>query len=161
MRGRAELSGKRKTKAMAIQGRKARIDLGELEKLSALQCTDEEVAAWFRVSTRTIERRRKERKFSETIARGRAKGKISLRRMQLRLAEEGNPALAIWLGKQYLGQTEQLQHAYDLCVTTSIGIPRLDPARNTGLVVDAQFQQIAEQRRIAPTGDRMDSEGTE
>ena len=82
---------------MGIRGRKARIDLGELEKLSALQCTDEEVAAWFRVSTRTIERRRKERKFSETIARGRAKGKISLRRMQLRLAEEGNPALAIWL----------------------------------------------------------------
>ena len=34
------------------------IDLNELEKLSQLQCTDEEVAAWFGVSTRTIERRR-------------------------------------------------------------------------------------------------------
>jgi hypothetical protein len=131
---------------MGIRGRKVRIDLGELEKLSALQCTDEEVAAWFRVSTRTIERRRKERKFSETIARGRAKGKISLRRMQLRLAEEGNPALAIWLGKQYLGQSDQVQYTHDLSVTTCIGIPRLDPARNTGLVVDAQFQQIAVER---------------
>jgi hypothetical protein len=146
---------------MAIQGRKARIDLGELEKLSALHCTDEEVAAWFGVSTKTVERRRKVRKFSDTMARGRAKGKISLRRMQLRLAEEGNPALAIWLGKQYLGQSDQVQHAYDLSVTTCIGIPRLDPMRNSGVVVDAQFQQIAEQRRIAPTGDRMDSEGTE
>src|SRR5260370_1022077 len=146
---------------MAIQGRKARIDLGELEKLSALHCTDEEVAAWFGVSTKTVERRRKVRKFSDTMARGRAKGKISLRRMQLRLAEEGNPALAIWLGKQYLGQSDQVQYTHDLSVTTCIGIPRLDPMRNSGVVVDAQFQQIAEPRRIAPTGDRMDSEGTE
>src|SRR5690242_7803706 len=128
---------------MGIRGRKARIDLGELEKLSALQCTNEELSAWFRVSVRTIERRRKERKFSEAITRGRAKGKISLRRMQLRLAEEGNPALAIWLGKQYLGQSEQVQHAYDLSVTTSIGIPRLNPMRNN-VVVDAEFQQITD-----------------
>ena len=146
---------------MGIRGRKARIDLGELEKLSALQCTDEEVAAWFRVSIRTIERRRKERKFSETIARGRAKGKISLRRMQLRLAEEGNPALAIWLGKQYLNQTEQVQHAYDLSVVTCLGIPRLDPARNGGVVLDAEFQDIGEQRGLPPAADRTDSGGKE
>ena len=38
-------------------GRKsARIDLAELEKLCALQCTDEDVAAFFGVTVRTIER---------------------------------------------------------------------------------------------------------
>ena len=36
----------------------AKIDLAELEKLCGMQCTDEEVAAFFGVSTRTIERRR-------------------------------------------------------------------------------------------------------
>ena len=35
----------------------------------------------------------------------RGKGKISLRRAQFRLAEH-NAAMAIWLGKQYLGQRE-------------------------------------------------------
>jgi hypothetical protein len=42
-------------------GRKpVHIDLVELEKLCALQCTDEEIADWFDVSTRTIESRRKQ-----------------------------------------------------------------------------------------------------
>ena|SRR5579864_5553983 len=34
------------------------IDLNDLEKLCQLQCTDEEIAAWFDASTWTIERRR-------------------------------------------------------------------------------------------------------
>ena len=44
--------------------RRSEIDLNELEKLSGLQCTDEEIAAWFGVSTRTIERRRLEPEFA-------------------------------------------------------------------------------------------------
>lgn len=40
--------------AMAERGTRADIDLGELERLCAIQCTDEEIAAWFNVSTRTI-----------------------------------------------------------------------------------------------------------
>ena len=45
----------------------AKIDLVELEKLCGMQCTDEEVAAFFGVSTRTIERRRKVKKFAEIM----------------------------------------------------------------------------------------------
>jgi hypothetical protein len=59
-------------------GRKAvPIELEQLEKLCALQCTDAEIAAWFHVSTRTIENRRKQRQFAEAMERGRAKGRIS------------------------------------------------------------------------------------
>ena len=58
----------------------AKIDLAELEKLAAMQCTDEEIAAWFGVNVRTIERKRKNPAFADTIHRGKAKGKISLRR---------------------------------------------------------------------------------
>jgi hypothetical protein len=64
---------------MARRGTAASINLGDLEKLAALQCTDEEMAEWFGISTRTIERRRKSRIFAETIERGKAKGRISLR----------------------------------------------------------------------------------
>ncbi len=82
------------------------IDLVELEKLCALQCTDEEIAYFFGVTPRTIENRRKQHRFSEPMKRGRAKGRISVRRSQMRLLEAGNTTMAIWLGKQLLGQRD-------------------------------------------------------
>ena len=82
------------------------IDLGELEKLCSLQCTYEEIAAWFNVSVRTIESRRKRRQFAEVMERGRAKGRISVRRAQMKLLESGNASMGIWLGKQLLGQRD-------------------------------------------------------
>ena len=93
---------------MARRGTAASINLAELEKLAAMQCTDEEIAAWFNVSPRTIERRRKSPVFAETICRGKARGRISLRRAQLKILEQGNATMGIWLGKQYLGQADQI-----------------------------------------------------
>ena len=93
---------------MARRGTAASINLAELEKLAAMQCTDEEIAAWFNVSPRTIERRRKSPVFAETIGRGKARGRISLRRAQLKILEQGNATMGIWLGKQYLGQSDQI-----------------------------------------------------
>jgi hypothetical protein len=88
-------------------GRKAiAIDLVELEKLCAIQCTDEEIASWFRVSKRTIESRRKRTQFAEVMNRGRAKGRISIRRAQMKMLEAGNATMAVWLGKQLLGQRD-------------------------------------------------------
>jgi len=88
-------------------GRKAvQIDLEQLEKLCALQCTDVEIAAWFQVSLRTIEKRRRLPKFADAMQRGRAKGRISVRRYQMKLLETGNATMAVWLGKQLLGQRD-------------------------------------------------------
>jgi hypothetical protein len=81
----------------------ARVNLEELEKLCAMQCTDEEIAAYFGVSTRTIERRRKVRGFRETIERGRAKGRVSVRRQLFKLASNGNLGATIFLAKNLLG----------------------------------------------------------
>lgn len=72
----------------------------------ALQCTDEEMAAFFGVSTRTIENRRKQPQFAEAMRRGRAKGRISVRRSQMKLLEGGNATMGVWLGKQLLGQRD-------------------------------------------------------
>ena len=85
-------------------GRKAvKIDVAELEKLCGLQCTDEEIASFFGVSPRTIERRRKKPAFAEAMARGRARGRLSLRRSLWGLAVKGNPAANIFLAKNLLG----------------------------------------------------------
>jgi hypothetical protein len=95
---------------MAKRGTTAKIDLAELERLSAMQCTDEEIAAWFKVTTRTIERRRKKRAFAQVMDRGKAKGRISVRRMQMKLLEQGNATMGVWLGKNILGQTDEVRH---------------------------------------------------
>jgi hypothetical protein len=77
-----------------------------LEKLAGLQCTQEEAAAWFGVSLATIKRRLREDKYRAVWENGLGKGRISLRRHQFRQAEK-SPAMAIFLGKQYLGQVDR------------------------------------------------------
>ena len=81
----------------------AKIDLAELEKLCGMQCTDEEIAAFFGVSIRTIIRRRQVAKFRDIMEQGRAKGRVSVRRNLFRLANAGNIAAAIFLAKNLLG----------------------------------------------------------
>tara|TARA_R100000808_G_C2132505_1_gene141436 strand:- start:744 stop:1115 length:372 start_codon:yes stop_codon:yes gene_type:complete len=84
------------------------IDWEEVDKLCALQCTLNEIAGWFDCSEDTIQRAIK-REFDVSFAvyykKKSSRGKISLRRSQFRLAEN-NASMAIWLGKQYLGQSE-------------------------------------------------------
>lgn len=92
------------------------IDQKEFESLLALQCTLEEVTAFFDhtlggCSDATIERwckRTYGKGFVEVSAEKRRLGRISLRRAQLRLAEK-NAAMAIFLGKQYLGQKDTIE----------------------------------------------------
>lgn len=86
----------------------AEIDMAELEKLCAMQCTDDEIAAWFGVSTRTIERRRKSVEFNDVMDRGKAKGRVSLRRSLWKIANAGNPAANIFLSKNLLGYRDFL-----------------------------------------------------
>ncbi|MBZ5623515.1 MAG: hypothetical protein LAQ69_33055 [Acidobacteriia bacterium] len=81
----------------------AKIDLVELEKLCGLQCTDEEIAAFFGVNKRTIVRRRTVKRFNEIMERAKAKGRVSVRRSLFRLANNGNIAAAIFLSKNLLG----------------------------------------------------------
>ena len=86
------------------------IDFDEFNKLCRLQCTLSEIASWFDCSEDTIERRVKEEygiTFAEHFALKRGKGKIALRRKQFQTAESGNVTMLIWLGKQYLGQSDK------------------------------------------------------
>src|ERR1035437_629539 len=86
-------------------GRKpATIDVVEMAKVCGLQCTDEEVAAFFGVKVRTIERRRqKEAAFAAAMERGRALGRISVRRGLQVQAAKGKIAALIFLAKNLLG----------------------------------------------------------
>ncbi len=89
---------------------KVKIDMTELEKLCSMQCTDEEIAAWFGISTRTVERRRATAKFAEVMDQARAKGRVSVRRSLFKLAAAGNIAAAIFLAKNVLGYRDVLRN---------------------------------------------------
>lgn len=110
---------------MAERGTRAEIDLIELEKLCALHPTDAELASWFNVSTKTIERRKSERAFGEAIERGRARGKLNLRRIQNKMAEN-NAAMAIFLGKNLLGQSDQITYNFDIQVAVAGGYTEIE-----------------------------------
>ena len=95
---------------MSKTRKRAEIDLVELEKLAHLQCTDAEVAAWFGTTVDAIEQWRRDPSFAAIMERGKGKGRISVRRMQMKLLEQGNATMGVWLGKQILGQTDQVVH---------------------------------------------------
>jgi len=89
---------------------KVKMGLEEVENLSRLNCTMDELAAYFGVDVRTVQlRAQKEPKFRAAIERGQAMGRLSVRRQQIRLLEQGNPTISIWLGKQLLGQRDRLE----------------------------------------------------
>ena len=99
----------RKRKVILLPRPRKEIDQKAFESLCGLQCTKEEICGFFDLTDKTLEnwcRRTYKAGFSEVFKQKRGLGKISLRRHQWRLAEK-NAAMAIWLGRNYLGQKEE------------------------------------------------------
>ena len=92
-----------------------KIDKKQFENLCGLQCTLLEICDFFDVEDDTLNSWCKKTygtTFSEVFKLKRGKGQISLRRMQWKLAEK-NAAMAIFLGKQYLGQKDKIEYTDD------------------------------------------------
>jgi hypothetical protein len=101
----------KKTDNPNLGRRKKEIDKSVFEKLCALQCTKDEIASFFECSGDTLSRwceRIYKATFAEVYKEKGSMGKISLRRYQFNLAER-NSSMAIWLGKQYLKQTDKVE----------------------------------------------------
>lgn len=84
---------------------KFKIDYDMVEKLASIQCTQQEIASFLGCSVDTLQR---DETFCGLYKKGQENGKMSLRRIQYKLAEK-NPTMAIWLGKQYLGQRDNVE----------------------------------------------------
>tara|TARA_R100001086_G_scaffold224730_1_gene142778 strand:+ start:3566 stop:3883 length:318 start_codon:yes stop_codon:yes gene_type:complete len=84
------------------QGRpKKELDTEMIERLSSIFCTNEEIASIVGCHRETLANN-----YSTYIKKGRERGKSSLRRLQFQKAQDGNTTMLIWLGKQYLGQSD-------------------------------------------------------
>lgn len=93
----------------------------QFETLCAIQCTQEEICAVMGVTDKTLTRLLKEHyddSFSEIYKSKSASGKASLRRIQFDIAKKGNATMAIFLGKNYLGQTDKQD--IDIDSTTAV-----------------------------------------
>ena len=109
---------------MAKMGRPRKvIDADQFEKLCGIHCTLSDIAGFFDCSEDTIERWCKETyrneageplTFAEAYKLYSAVGNVSLRRLQFKHAEK-SPGMAIFLGKQYLGQKD----VQDMTITNS------------------------------------------
>ena len=76
-----------------------------IEALAKIMCTDEEIAACLDTTPKTLLNANNRQAYYECYKKGRENGKASLRRTQFKLAEK-SAAMAIFLGKNYLGQTD-------------------------------------------------------
>jgi hypothetical protein len=84
---------------------KIEIDLDMVKRLAGIQCTMTEIAAVMDIGLSTLSTRKD---FLEVYKKGLENGKASLRRIQFHLAEK-SAGMAIWLGKQYLGQSDKME----------------------------------------------------
>ena len=90
--------------------------LKQISSLSRMQCSQKEAAAVMGVHRETfakfLDRHQRARDAWED---GQETGRVSLRRYQYKMAEH-NPTMAIWLGKNWLGQKDLV--SVDMVLTT-------------------------------------------
>lgn len=104
------------------------IDKATFEKLCSIMCTEEEICGYFEVSHDTLVRwchQEYKKTFIETFKDKSAVGKISLRRNQFKMAET-NPSMAIFLGKQYLGQKDVVEETQVERIEVVDDVPKED-----------------------------------
>lgn len=101
-----------------------------VERLCSWGATHVEIADWLRISKRTLEYWLADEKTTYEVTRlvkkgdppiieeltlraimerGYARMRISIRRQQIQLLKAGSNTMAVWLGKQYLGQSDRLR----------------------------------------------------
>ena len=81
---------------------KDKIDVDMVKKLSMILCTPQEMGYILDIDHRTLVKH-----YGPIIERGRANGKMALRRKQYEVAmTSNNAAMLIWLGKNWLNQQE-------------------------------------------------------
>jgi hypothetical protein len=105
------------------------IDRANFEKLCAMCATQDEIAGFFECSPDTILRFCHDtygETFAEVFKRYSAKRRVSLRRQQFEIAEKGNVTMQIWLGKQYLGQSDKQESVAEVNHTGGITVAAID-----------------------------------
>lgn len=89
---------------------KFEINYGQVEAMSSVMATQEEIATFLGCDVRTLQR---DAEFCRIYKKGQEEGKMSLRRRQFELAKK-SASMAIFLGKNYLGQKDVVEQDHNL-----------------------------------------------
>lgn len=101
------------------------IDLALVRSMCSIQCTGEEIAQALGISYDTLGRRIEEAEgvgFAEFFKTNSSMGKTSLRRMQWKAAQNGSVPMLIWLGKNILGQKDNVEHLFGSKMSITIDV---------------------------------------
>jgi len=128
-------------------GRPYKIIDGELfERLCQSMCTYDEIEAIMKTDLDTLHTwcvRELNMSFSDAYKRFSNGGRASLRRTQLRLAQK-NAAMAIWCGKQYLGQTDHDKSQGDAISQAALAIIGAVDVLSNGAPIEKSTQPEAD-----------------
>ena len=121
---------------------KIRMNAEQVEPLAEFGCTTLEIAKFFKCDESTVRKR-----YKSEMAAGKEKMKIKLRQQQFRLSEN-NAAMAIFLGKNYLGQTDR--QSIDLTGNLETVLKECGyEDSNIGAETDPQQEEILEHNTIS------------
>lgn len=98
---------------------KKEIDKKQFEFMCGIQCTKDEICGILDIDEKTLTRWCKDTYdmgFSDIYKKKCQVGLMSLRRTQFKLAEK-SASMAIWLGKQYLGQRDVIDTGNEETIT--------------------------------------------
>jgi hypothetical protein len=122
--------------------------LKQVDGLGRIQCTTREGAAFFRVSEPTfLKFLADDPDAKEAFEDGKGSGCVSLLRTQFELSKK-NAAVCIFLGKQYLGQTDRQDHR----LTGADGGP-VQYANLSEEEINARLAALAAKHGSAPASD--------
>lgn len=110
---------------MAVGRPKMEIDYRLVEDLGSIMCTMNEIASILGCSTSKLE---KDEEFMRVYKKALDNGKMSLRRQQYQLAMKGNCTMLIWLGRQYLGQTDKVESEVEEDTNKTIEVKIIKPS---------------------------------
>lgn len=106
------------------------IDWDQVNKLAHIQCTAKEIASFIGVDDDTLcnaSKRDHGITFSDYLEQKKEGGRASLRRSQwLAASETKNPTMLVWLGKQYLGQSDKQDIKQEVTGTQEISLKHED-----------------------------------
>ena len=136
------------------------IDWKAFDGYCKLQATLEEIAGFFDCSIDTVENAVKEKwgvTFSEYLRQKSSHGKLSLRRAQWKKAQEGNPTMLIWLGKNVLGQRDSFDvntnHSGQVDANLQIDLAKLSEAElRQWLALSEKVQTDGTVTQLLPAG---------
>jgi len=98
-----------------------KIDYKKVKEMAQDQCTDSEIGRCIGYTVQGfIKRKKDDQQLVDALEDGRAIGATSLRRFQWKLAQEGNATMLVWLGKNYLGQTDKLEQKNDGALNVTV-----------------------------------------